>query len=185
MAFQASVRQQPFKFCRFGGFPHGFCFGDIAAIDEVRRDLALVRPLLADAAALAPNAAALEMDRLLFAVTAGNGPAVDREFERQLRAGTDPNQILALLRTHPSKFMNVGVAVSEGAPLKAAVDGLRPPVFWKVRDAFTAQVRDWPLDRSLKALDRVKDTLTSIRQTGAPTHALARQCLFDIARLRG
>ena len=140
---------------------------------------------LEDVQACAPNAAALEMDRLLFAVTAGNGPAVDREFERQLRAGTDPNQILALLRTHLSKFMNVGVAVSEGAPLKAAVDGLRPPVFWKVRDAFTAQVRDWPLDRSLKALDRVKDTLTSIRQTGAPTHALARQCLFDIARLRG
>ena len=139
---------------------------------------------LEDVQACAPNAAALEMDLLLFAVTAGNGAAVDREFDRQLRAGTDPNQILALMRLHLSKFLNVAVSVTEGQTAKSAVDGLRPPVFWKVKDSFIAQSRDWPLDRSLRALELVKDGLVSIRQTGAPTEALARQCLFDVALSR-
>ena len=42
--------------------------------------------------------------------------------------------------------------------------------------------RDWPLPRSLAALDLVKDCLAAVRQTDAPVNALTRQCLFDIAR---
>ena len=89
-----------------------------------------------------------------------------------------------MLRLHLNRFMNVGIGVSEGQPLSAAVGALRPPLFFKIKDAFIAQVRDWPLDRSLRALDRVRDTLVSIRQTGAPTVALTRQCLFDVASIR-
>ena len=139
---------------------------------------------LEDVQACAIDAAALDMDRLLFAVTAGDGARVDAEFDRQLRAGTDPNAILAMMRLHLNRFMNVGIRVSEGPPLSAAVGALRPPLFFKIKDAFIAQVRDWPLDRSLRALDRVRDTLVSIRQTGAPTVALTRQCLFDVASIR-
>jgi len=135
---------------------------------------------LEDVQACAIDAAALEMDQLLFAVTAGDGARVDVEFDRQLRAGTDPNAILAMLRLHLNRFMAVGISVSEGQPLSAAVGALRPPLFFKIKDTFTAQARNWPLDRSLKALDRVRETLVSIRQTGAPAVALTRQCLFDV-----
>ena len=99
-----------------------------------------------------------------------------------MRAGTDPNAVLALLRLHLKKFMTVGIGVSEGQPIGAAIGALRPPLFFKIKDTFAAQARHWPLDRSLKALDCVRDTLVRIRQTGAPVVALTRQCLFDVAR---
>jgi DNA polymerase-3 subunit delta len=121
---------------------------------------------------------------LLYAITAGDGATVDMELDRQLRAGTDPNAILALLRLHLKRFMTVGVGVSEGQPIGAAIGSLRPPLFFKIKDTFAAQARDWPLDRSLKALDSVRETLVRIRQTGAPVVALTRQCLFDVIALK-
>ena len=66
--------------------------------------------------------------------------------------------------------------------MQAAIAGLRPPLFFKTKDAFMAQARDWPLPRSLTALDLVKNCLAAVRQTDAPVNALTRQCLFDIAR---
>ena len=137
---------------------------------------------LEDVQACAPNAAGLELDRLLFAVTAGNAARVDSEFERQLAAGTDPNAVLSMLRMHLNRFMSVGVAVGEGKTMQAAIAGLRPPLFFKTKDAFTAHAREWPLPRSLTALDLVKNCLAAVRQTDAPVNALTRQCLFDIAR---
>ena len=159
--------------------------GDRAlSLNELQRLALYVREgevTLDDVLACAPDAAALELDRLLYAVTAGNALVVDQEFDRQIRAGTDPNQILAVLRMHLTKFMNVGVAVAEGQTVQSAVQGLRPPLFWKVKDTFMAQARDWPLNRSMKALDRVKSCLASIRQTDAPVTALTRQCLFEVS----
>ncbi|MAH87974.1 MAG: DNA polymerase III subunit delta [Kiloniella sp.] len=137
---------------------------------------------LEDVLACAPNAAGLELDRLLFAITAGRAAQVDTEFDRQLSAGTDPNAVLSMLRLHLNRFMAVGVAVDEGKTMQAAIAGLRPPLFFKTKDVFTAQARDWPLVRSLAALDLVRDCLAAVRQTDAPTIALTRQCLFDVAR---
>jgi len=157
----------------------------LAALEKLALYVLSGEVTLEDVQACSTDAAALDMDRLLFAVTAGDAGRVDFEFERQLRAGTDPNAILALLRMHLNRFMSVGIGVSEGQPLGVAVKSLRPPLFFKIADTFSAQARDWPLDRSIKALDLVRECLTAIRTTGAPVVALTRQCLFDVVALKG
>lgn len=156
----------------------------LAALEKLALYVRSGEVTLEDVEACATDAAALSLDRLLYAITAGDGAAADFEFDRQLRAGTDPNAVLALLRLHLKKFMTVGIGVSEGQPIGAAIGALRPPLFFKIKDTFAAQARHWPLDRSLKALDCVRDTLVRIRQTGAPVVALTRQCLFDVIALK-
>jgi DNA polymerase-3 subunit delta len=101
-------------------------------------------------------------------------------------AGEDRLEPIGLLRAtaqHLQRLHRVKAAVARGRPLREAVLGLRPPVFFRAIDEVARQVRLWrstALEEGLVCLTRAE---IACKQTGAPQAALATRALLQIARL--
>ena len=59
---------------------------------------------------------------------------------------------------------------------------LRPPVFWKQKDAFRAELRRWQVDGLSRALERLIDAEIACKSSGAVAETLAGHCLLALAR---
>jgi DNA polymerase-3 subunit delta len=104
-----------------------------------------------------------------------------RQLERQLRllAGSSSIPALRAVARRLLQLAEARAAVDAGAQPSAAVQALRPPIFWGERDAFTAALRHWPMPRIRAALAAVLQGEQGIKQAGGPGepvgwHAIAR-----------
>lgn len=68
-----------------------------------------------------------------------------------------------------------------GLSAQAAVKALKPPVFWKEADAFTAQLRVWSPKALAQALDLVWRAQLRAMQAGAPQELIAAAAFRAIA----
>lgn len=79
------------------------------------------------------------------------------------------------------------MSVETGASLDDAVRGLRPPLFFKQKDAFVAQVELWTSATLTRALQRIDETQRMSRsgtQAGSVDETvLVDMLLLDISRL--
>jgi len=75
--------------------------------------------------------------------------------------------------------------VDEGVPLNDALKQLRPPIFFKERDGFVAQVRAWPGKRLNSALDYVIRAEAACKKTGSPDFTIASKACMDLSRISG
>lgn len=96
-------------------------------------------------AVLGADSSEEDMNALVLAVVTGDR----RSTERQLRllAGTSSIPALRAVARKLMQLADARAAVDSGTPPAAAVKALRPPVFWKEVDAFTAALADWPMPR--------------------------------------
>ena len=69
-----------------------------------------------------------------------------------------------------------------GASMDRALSQLQPPVFYKAKDAFAADVQRWPLASIQAALDRLVEAEAQSKRTGANDTLLAADSLLAIAR---
>ena len=90
-------------------------------------------------AACLTDAAAVSLDRLIFACGDGDAGGVDQLTRRALDEGVSE---IALLRALQQHFLRLEWVVAQGPD---AVSRLRPPVFFRFKDRFQAQARRWPL----------------------------------------
>ncbi len=73
--------------------------------------------------------------------------------------------------------------VDAGASPADAASKLRPPVFWKERDAFAAQIRRWPLGALAAALDVLWKAQVRAMTAGAPQELIAAEAFKAVAGL--
>ena len=109
----------------------------------------------ADVAAIIADAAPLNLDTYLYAVTAGDLAGADAALQRLLDDGQAPIRVHNALTQHLAKFVEVlGAATASGSGVAAAAQALRPPLFWKVRETFIRQagrIRPARLSAALRA----------------------------------
>ena len=79
------------------------------------------------------------------------------------------------------------MAMESGSTLDDALKGLRPPLFFKQRDAFVRQVETWSAAKLARALQRITDAQRLLR-SGGPLSALdeaavVQGVILDVARL--
>lgn len=137
----------------------------------------------ADAEACVGDAAALSLEDLAFAVGGGQAAAAERALRRSLLEGVQPVTVLRAVAAHLQRVHQARGLAAAGTPL-ADVMGrkLRPPVFWKRRDAFAAQTRRWSAAGLARALGSLLAAEAACKRTGAPARALCGQALLDIVR---
>ena len=75
------------------------------------------------------------------------------------------------------------LAVEGGLSPQSAVDGARPPVFWKAKPAITSQLGRTRVPQIRNALDRLLGAEREIKTSASAGDVLARQAILGIATL--
>ncbi len=131
------------------------------------------------AALLAVEADAALEDATRLAAGGEAGPAV----EALERAGVGGVQALRALERRLLRLMEARVQVDEGASPADAGARLKPPVFWKERESFAAQLRLWSHARLTAALDVLWRAQLRAMTANAPQDLIAAEAFRVTAGL--
>jgi DNA polymerase-3 subunit delta len=136
----------------------------------------------ADAAACVGDTAALTLEDVAFAAADGDSAALDRALQRVWQEGTEPIGVLRAAATHFRRLQLAAARVAAGARANEAIQALRPPVFFKRRDRFVAQLGRWSPARLASAQRLLLEAEYDCKQTGAPGAMLCAVALGRLAR---
>lgn len=96
-----------------------------------------------DVLACAGEGSTLDLDEALIAATAGDIPLADRALEAAFAEGASPIAVLRAALRHVQRLHLASLAVARGQPASAAMEGLRPPVFFRAKPGFERALRLW------------------------------------------
>lgn len=131
--------------------------------------------------AVVGDAAAVSLEDVAFAATGGSAPALDLSLQRALADGNDPIQIIGAVRKHLHRVQLASAAYQAGASPQNAMERLRPPVFFKRRPEFQAQLQRWSTGQLDQALDLLTEAEFDCKTTGLPAEAVCSRALLRIA----
>ncbi len=136
---------------------------------------------LADVEACVGNSSALAMDDVADAVGLGDLQRLTATLPRCLAEGLSAIAVLRAVAAHFQRLHMVAARRAAGESLDVALKGLRPPLFWKRKEAFTAQLRYWPLEDLGPALGRLLEAERKSKTTGVPAEPLLGITLYGLA----
>jgi DNA polymerase-3 subunit delta len=138
-----------------------------------------------DAKILVGDSADIGLDDLVDAAAGGDAVAVARCYDKLTAEGLPAIAILRAAQRHFVRLHLCAGMIAGGQDADSAMMRLRPPVFWKQKDAFRAQLRRWPVDRAASALERLLDAEIACKSSGSAAETLANRCLFGLAQTAG
>lgn len=135
---------------------------------------------LEDAVACVGDSTAITLDDLAFAIGSGDLNGLERALMRSFDAGSSPVAVLRATARHFQRLHMASGSIAAGLSPSDAVKRLRPPVFWKLAERFTAQCRAWSPGPLAKALARLLEAEAACKVTGAPAETIAARALLEI-----
>ena len=130
----------------------------------------------------APPAAEADFEAGIQAVTQGRPRDLPDLFDRfEAQAASLPG-LVRVLTLHMARLHRAQALMADGMDAQTAMGKLRPPVFWKTRDSFAAQLRAWPragVEDAFAQLSGLEGTLRS--GSAIPERALIERTLMRIA----
>lgn len=141
------------------------------------------RVTLDDAVACAGNAAALPLDDLARHAASGNFAAADRILDHLLSEGLPAVTILRALQNHFLRLHVTKARLQKGENTAEAMAKLKPPVFFKIKDAFTAQLNGWSALQMEQALGLLSTAEAKSKQTGSEPATLCGRALLAISQI--
>ena len=163
----------------------GFQFGEaerfaetlalyVADEDEVTAEAVL---------ACAPPAAEADFDTAIQAVAQGRPRAIPSLVDRLDGQGASLPGLIRVLALYFQRLHRAQATMdAEGIDAGAAMRKLRPPIFWKLQDTFSAQLRAWPRGAVEEALAQIGGLEADLRSGRTfPERALIERALMRIA----
>jgi DNA polymerase-3 subunit delta len=135
-----------------------------------------------DALASLSEGSSLDLDAALLAATEGDAPRTDRALDAAFAEGAAAVQVVRLAMRHVQRLEAAAIAVARGASPKEALDGMRPPVFFKSRPAFERALRLWRPETLAAAGAALLEAERATKTTGIPDVAVARAAVMGLAR---
>lgn len=136
---------------------------------------------LADVEACVGNSSALALDDVADAAALGDLRRLTTALARCLQEGASAVAVLRAVAVHFQRLHLVTSRVAAGERLDDALKRLKPPLFWKKKGAFTAQLRLWRLEDLGPALERLLAAERSAKTTGIPAEPLLGITLYRLA----
>ena len=134
-------------------------------------------------AALIGDSAAVTSDDAVFAMLGGKADVVERALELAQAEGVSPIALLRAAGSQLYRIRRVQDSVAAGMSLSAALEGLRPKVFFKVKSTFEGICRNQPPQKVHDAIEFVLNAEAACKRTGAPDWLLAHRCLHQVTAL--
>jgi len=135
---------------------------------------------VADLAAIGADVGDGEAQALVASIARGDAVEVERQLA-QLGGGSAGITLLRAMTRRFWQLLDLRQAVDGGASPESAVDGARPPVFYKDKAAMTQEVARWRTPMLRAALARLLATERAIKSPGGAGDVLAMQALLGIA----
>ncbi|NQV80299.1 MAG: DNA polymerase III subunit delta [Alphaproteobacteria bacterium] len=124
---------------------------------------------------------AVSMDEVAMATASGNVARLDDALQRAYREGVATVAVVRAVGRHLQRLMLAAADHQKGMPAKAAMAKLRPPVFFKQQNEFSAQLQRWTPATLGRALQIVMEAELDCKTTGLPDAALLERALIRIA----
>ncbi len=136
---------------------------------------------LADLAAVGADLGDAELGDLVAGVAGGDAAAADLHLTRLTAQNVAAIMIVRSVQRRFFTLLDLRGAVDGGASPRSAVEGARPPVFWKDKDARTAELSKWRTPMLRAALARLLGVERAIKRSGGAGEVLAAQALLGLA----
>ena len=133
-----------------------------------------------DVEAVIGDVSALELDRVADALALGALGELDHILQRLQEAGIAPARIAATALRHFLMLHALRCEVESGGNARAAVGAMRPPIYFKRRDAITRQLQAWPRRLIEQAIDRLHMAEKQARTGDRLAMAAVAQTLLHI-----
>lgn len=137
---------------------------------------------LEDAKACVGDTAALGLNQIAEAVTAGNMRDLEKFLERAWASGENA---IAIIRTLQNRLMRLHLArghMDSGLNPMEAVNKLRPPVFFAEKDKFTRELGSWSSTKLEQALNILLEAELDCKTTGNPADVICARALLRLAK---
>jgi DNA polymerase-3 subunit delta len=139
-----------------------------------------------DVLACIGDGSTLDLDEALIAATAGEIAVADRALDVALGEGAHPVMVVRSALRHVQRLHLASLAMAQGASAGSALDGLRPPVFFRHKPGFERALRCWSPAALAAAgdalLEAEKRTKSSSAARPIPDQTIARAAIMTLAR---
>lgn len=138
---------------------------------------------LDDARACIGDNALRTLDDVAMAAAGGDRVALDRALSASLDEGVQPIRLLRAVAGHLLRLQWAAARMAGGRSAESAIQGLRPPVFFKNKSRFLDQTRRWPPASLGRALEIVLEAERQCKRTGTPDQSVCGRALLQVAAL--
>jgi len=122
------------------------------------------------------------LDDLVYSAASGDTAKAMRFLDLLLQEGTLEIVILRSLQNHFRRLHLTKSRIEQGAQVKDAVKSLTPRLFFKLENAFIAQLHRFSLAKLTLILTRLSELESQTKQSGTPVKALCAQAILSISR---
>lgn len=134
------------------------------------------------ALACVAEGSALDLEEALVAALSGDLPLADRALEQAFADGAAAVQVVRGALRQVQRLHMAAVAVAGGASPDAAVEALRPPVFFRQKPALVRALRAWKPEMLEAAGAALLEAERRTKTTGLPDVAVVRGTIQLLAR---
>lgn len=138
-----------------------------------------------DVAACIGDSADLSMDLLAQRVASGRFAEAERVLKSLLADGTSFVVITRVLQNYFLRLHVTKCRMDKGDGLDTAMAKLKPAVFWKQKDAFTAQLNAWRTPQLQSALALIMSAEYKCKQTGSDPDLILSRALLALSQMAG
>lgn len=138
---------------------------------------------LADVENVVGDAADLALERIAEAAAEGRTQAAVTDFGRAMASGESAQAIIAVLQRYFLRLHKVRSDVDAGQRVDDALKSLRPPLFFKQRDAFARQIRNWSRPQLDQALRRIAGDAKTARLSPRLEAVYAERLLLALSAM--
>lgn len=127
------------------------------------------------------DSSASSQEDLCYFVALGQTEKAIASYNRLIFEGEQPVSIIRAISYHFMKLLDCAVKIEKGDTAEKVIFGLRPPLMFFRKNAFTTQLRTWNRTRLLNALTLLYQTERECKTTDLPAEQVASFALIRIA----
>lgn len=128
------------------------------------------------------DSGAAVVDDVIYAAASGDMPKLESALSRVLADGTNAVQIVRAAQRHFQRLHIARGDMANGMNADQATKALRPPLMFKLADAFRAQLGLWSEDKLARAFEILTQAETDCKTTGLPADAVTGRALMALAQ---
>lgn len=136
-----------------------------------------------DVEAIVGDAADLALERIAEAAASGRAVIAVTDYGRAIASGESAQAIILIMQRYFLKLHRIRGDLDGGRSLEDALRGMRPPLHFKQRDVFAAQVRNWSRASLDAALQRIAETAKAARLSSQLEDTLAERLVLAVAAM--
>jgi DNA polymerase III subunit delta len=137
---------------------------------------------LNDVMAVVADASELKIDPIIDGAFAGNAAAVESEFAKAMQAGTYPGVIISAAQRQAAWLHKSAVAVAEGTPVSAVLEGGFPRLHFSRKANVEAALRNFDAARLAVIIEQLANAAFEMRKQAGLAAAIAQRALLSIAQ---